>query len=52
MTGSGQIAGSLKDSEMPTSVRGVIAARIDRLAAERRRVLQEASVVDGNSSTR
>jgi class 3 adenylate cyclase len=43
--GSWSVVGSLDDTEMPTSVRGVIAARIDRLAIDRRRVLQEASVV-------
>lgn len=37
--------GSLEDADVPTSVRGVIAARIDRLGADRRRVLREASVV-------
>ncbi|MGB7859701.1 MAG: adenylate/guanylate cyclase domain-containing protein [Acidimicrobiia bacterium] len=40
-----QIEGSLADSDLPTSVRGVIAARIDRLDEDRRRVLREASVV-------
>jgi class 3 adenylate cyclase/tetratricopeptide (TPR) repeat protein len=40
-----QIVGSLRDADLPTSVRGVIAARIDRLDADRRRVLREASVV-------
>jgi hypothetical protein len=40
-----KIEGSLDRTEMPTSVRGVIAARIDRLDADRRRVLREASVV-------
>jgi class 3 adenylate cyclase len=40
-----RIEGSLDDSEMPTSVRGVIAARIDRLDPDRRQVLREASVV-------
>ncbi|HET9259740.1 MAG TPA: adenylate/guanylate cyclase domain-containing protein, partial [Acidimicrobiia bacterium] len=40
-----EVKGSLEDAGMPTSVRGVIAARIDRLDADRRRVLREASVV-------
>ncbi len=40
-----QIAGSLEDADVPTSVRGVIAARIDRLQDDRKRVLREASVV-------
>jgi class 3 adenylate cyclase/tetratricopeptide (TPR) repeat protein len=40
-----RIVGSVADSDLPTSVRGVIAARIDRLDADRRRVLREASVV-------
>jgi predicted ATPase/class 3 adenylate cyclase len=43
--GGWSVVESLDHTEMPTSVRGVIAARIDRLAIDRRRVLQEASVV-------
>jgi tetratricopeptide (TPR) repeat protein len=43
--GSWEVAGSLIDADLPTSVRGVIAARIDRLDPGRRRVLREASVV-------
>lgn len=39
------ISGALTDADLPTSVRGVIAARIDRLDTERRQVLREASVV-------
>ncbi|HEY6635378.1 MAG TPA: adenylate/guanylate cyclase domain-containing protein, partial [Acidimicrobiia bacterium] len=40
-----EVVGSLVEAGLPTSVRGVIAARIDRLQADRRRVLREASVV-------
>lgn len=40
-----QIAGGLDEADLPTSIRGVIAARIDRLDDQRRRVLREASVV-------
>ncbi len=43
--GGWETVGSLGDADLPTSVRGVIAARIDRLDADRRRVLREASVV-------
>ena len=32
-------------TSVPTTIRGVIAARIDRLEAERRRIIQEASVI-------
>jgi class 3 adenylate cyclase/tetratricopeptide (TPR) repeat protein len=39
------VSGSLTETDLPTSVRGVIAARIDRLDADRRQVLREASVV-------
>lgn len=40
-----QIMGSLAEADLPTSIRGVIAARIDRLDNDRRQVLREASVV-------
>jgi class 3 adenylate cyclase len=40
-----RVEGSLDDASVPTSVRGVIAARIDRLDRDRRKVLQEASVI-------
>jgi class 3 adenylate cyclase len=40
-----EMQGSFEEADMPMSVRGVIAARIDRLGADRRRVLREASVV-------
>lgn len=43
--GGWRVKGSLTKANLPTSVRGVIAARIDRLDADRRRVLREASVV-------
>lgn len=37
--------GVLEDADVPASIRGVIASRIDRLDNDRRRVLREASVV-------
>jgi len=40
-----EVVGDLGQIELPTSIRGVIAARIDRLDDRRRRVLREASVV-------
>lgn len=44
--GSGwSVTGALEEVDLPTSIRGVIAARIDRLDEQRRRVLREASVV-------
>lgn len=39
------IVGTLAEAGLPTTIRGVIAARIDRLDEDRRRVLREASVV-------
>lgn len=39
------IKGPLEEVGLPTTIRGVIAARIDRLDEKRRRVLREASVV-------
>jgi class 3 adenylate cyclase/tetratricopeptide (TPR) repeat protein len=39
------LVGGLDGVNLPTSIRGVIAARIDRLDERRRRVLREASVV-------
>lgn len=43
--GGWQIGQSLTEADIPTSIRGVIASRIDRLDGDRRRVLREASVV-------
>ena len=43
--GRWQVSGKLTEADLPTSVRGVIAARIDRLDGDRRKVLREASVV-------
>lgn len=43
--GAWKINGSLAEADIPTSIRGVIASRIDRLETDRRRVLREASVV-------
>ena len=39
------LTGNFDVATVPTTIRGVIAARIDRLDAERRRILQEASVI-------
>ena len=39
------LTGQFDATTVPTTIRGVIAARIDRLDAERRRILQEASVI-------
>ena len=39
------LTGQFDATAVPTTIRGVIAARIDRLDAERRRILQEASVI-------
>ena len=39
------MTGQFNTTAVPTTIRGVIAARIDRLDAERRRILQEASVI-------
>lgn len=43
--GSWRLVGELTEANLPSSVRGVIAARIDRLDGDRRKVLREASVV-------
>jgi len=40
-----ELTGQFDTTSVPTTIRGVIAARIDRLEAERRRILQEASVI-------
>jgi class 3 adenylate cyclase/tetratricopeptide (TPR) repeat protein len=42
---SWELTGAFDTAAVPTTIRGVIAARIDRLDAERRRILQEASVI-------
>ncbi len=39
------LTGKFDATSVPTTIRGVIASRIDRLDAERRRILQEASVI-------
>jgi len=39
------LTGEFDSTAVPATIRGVIAARIDRLDAERRRILQEASVI-------
>jgi class 3 adenylate cyclase len=43
--GTWKLAGSLATAQVPTTIRGVIAARIDRLGDARRRVLRDAAVV-------
>ena len=43
--GSWTLAGSLDDAGIPSTVQGVLAARIDRLDDTRRRILREASVI-------
>jgi class 3 adenylate cyclase/tetratricopeptide (TPR) repeat protein len=43
--GSWRLASSLSDFHVPSTVQGVIAARLDRLERENRRLLQEASVI-------
>lgn len=40
-----ELTGAFDTTAVPTTIRGVIAARIDRLDTERRRILQEASVI-------
>jgi len=45
-----QLLGTLDDVELPETVRGVVGARLDRIPAEHRRVLGEASVL-GQSFT-
>lgn len=39
------LTGQFDATSVPTTIRGMIASRIDRLDAERRRILQEASVI-------
>ena len=39
------LTGQFDATAVPTTIRGMIASRIDRLDAERRRILQEASVI-------
>lgn len=43
--GSWQLAGSLDLEEIPTSIQGVLTARLDRLERQAKRILQEASVI-------
>ncbi|MBI4518713.1 MAG: AAA family ATPase [Deltaproteobacteria bacterium] len=43
--GTWKIAGALSEAVVPTTIRGVIAARIDRLDEPRRRVLRNAAVI-------
>ena len=42
---SWRLAHDLKETDVPTSIQGVLAARIDRLDKNNKRVLQEASVI-------
>jgi predicted ATPase/class 3 adenylate cyclase len=43
--GSWRLVRSIRQADVPTTVQGVISARIDRLEGRTRRVLQEASVI-------
>lgn len=43
--GDWTLTGDFDATAMPTTIRGVIASRIDRLDGDRRRILQEASVI-------
>jgi tetratricopeptide (TPR) repeat protein len=43
--GNWQLAGSLDLEEIPTSIQGVLTARLDRLERQAKRILQEASVI-------
>jgi class 3 adenylate cyclase len=43
--GSWRLAGSPEEAGVPTTIQGVLAARIDRLGEARRRLLREAAVV-------
>jgi len=43
--GGWTLTGAFDATSVPTTIRGVIAARIDRLETERRAILQEASVI-------
>lgn len=44
-SGAWTLSGQFDATSVPTTIRGVIASRIDRLDAERRAILQEASVI-------
>jgi len=43
--GSWQLSGSLDLKDIPTSIQGVLTARLDRLEKQTKRILQEASVI-------
>ncbi len=43
--GSWRLIGSIRQTDVPTTVQGVISARIDRLEGKTKRILQEASVI-------
>ena len=43
--GSWRLTRSLTDADIPTTVQGIISARLDRLENETKRILQEASVI-------
>ena len=43
--GSWQLVGSLDIDDIPTSIQGVLTARLDRLEKQAKRILQEASVI-------
>lgn len=40
-----RLSGPIDETELPTTIRGIVAARIDRLGDDVKRVLQEASVI-------
>jgi class 3 adenylate cyclase/tetratricopeptide (TPR) repeat protein len=44
-SGRWKISGSITDADIPSTIQGVISARIDRLESKAKRVLQEASVI-------
>jgi len=43
--GAWQVAGPMTESEISSTIQGVISARVDRLEQESKRILQEASVI-------
>ena len=43
--GDWKVAGPITESEISTTIQGVISARVDRLEQESKRILQEASVI-------
>ena len=43
--GGWKLTGPIKESEIPSTIHGVISSRLDRLGKETKRILQEASVI-------